>query len=121
MEGIFGIYNVGSFPSKVDFVLQAKSSFIPSFIRNHCFYLQASSIYSRASNSDLYFNMKTTSLVISLLAGIATASPLSVEIRQSTNVGTTANEYTRGGCKDIIFFFARGSTEVGNMVSVATF
>jgi cutinase len=65
--------------------------------------------------------MKTASLIVSLLAGIVTASPLSVEVRQSTNVGTTANEYTRGGCKDIIFFFARGSTEVGNMVSVVSF
>ncbi|KAH7390361.1 cutinase-domain-containing protein [Cadophora sp. MPI-SDFR-AT-0126] len=61
--------------------------------------------------------MKTQSLIVSVLAGIATASPLALEVRQSTNVGITANEYTRGGCKDVIFFFARGSTEVGNMGS----
>jgi len=64
-----------------------------------------------------HFNMKTQSLIVSVLAGIATASPLAIEVRQSTNVGITANEYTRGGCKDVIFFFARGSTEIGNMVS----
>jgi len=38
-----------------------------------------------------------------------------LEARQS--VGITSNEYTRFGCRQVIFFFARGSTEVGNMVS----
>ena len=51
--------------------------------------------------------MKTSHFVLSLLASIATSAPL--EARQS--VGTTENEYTIGGCRDIIFFFARGSTE----------
>jgi cutinase len=37
-----------------------------------------------------------------------------IERRQT--VGTTANEFKQGGCRDIIWFFARGSTEVGNMV-----
>lgn len=59
--------------------------------------------------------MKTKSFLVTLLAGLTAASP--IEIRQSTNVGITANEYTRSGCKDVIFFFARGSTEVGNMGS----
>ncbi|KAK2038481.1 cutinase [Colletotrichum somersetense] len=34
------------------------------------------------------------------------------------NVGITAKEFTQGGCKDVIMFFARGSTEVGNMGTV---
>lgn len=38
-----------------------------------------------------------------------------LETRQS--VGITSNEYTRFGCRPVIFFFARGSTEIGNMVS----
>lgn len=31
-------------------------------------------------------------------------------------VGTTAKEFTQGGCRDIIFIWARGSNEAGNMV-----
>lgn len=56
--------------------------------------------------------MKATFFAL-LLTAFAAAAPI-LEERQST--GSTANEYTSGGCKDIIFFFARGSTEVGNMV-----
>ncbi|KAF4776285.1 cutinase [Colletotrichum scovillei] len=36
---------------------------------------------------------------------------------QSRQTGTIAKEYTQGGCRDVIFIFARGSTEVGNMGS----
>ncbi|KAF3910417.1 Cutinase [Dactylellina cionopaga] len=64
-------------------------------------------------------------LIIAALAALATAVPtpidseigLELEKRQSSSVGTTANEYTRYGCRPVIFFFARGSTEVGNMGS----
>lgn len=48
-----------------------------------------------------------------LLSPLAAAVPI-LEQRQRTD--TTANEYTNGGCKDIILFFARGSAEAGNMV-----
>jgi cutinase len=57
--------------------------------------------------------MKTSQFVVALLAGFAAAAPL-----ETRAVGTTANEFTNSGCKSIIFFFARGSTEVGNMVRV---
>jgi hypothetical protein len=57
--------------------------------------------------------MKASIAALALVT-LALASPL--EIRQST--GITENEYTRSGCRNVIFFFARGSTEVGNMVSV---
>ena len=71
--------------------------------------------------------MKPSQLIVSFLAAFAVAAPIEVaidapldapvlEARQSTSVGTTANEFSRGGCRDIIFFFARGSTEIGNMV-----
>ncbi|KXH50233.1 cutinase [Colletotrichum nymphaeae SA-01] len=36
---------------------------------------------------------------------------------QSRQTGTIAKEYAQGGCRDVIFIFARGSTEVGNMGS----
>lgn len=90
--------------------------FIP-FIHYHRFQDQSQHITSLPARHLHHFNMKTQSLILSVLAGIATASPLALEVRQSTNVGITANEFTRGGCKDVIFFFARGSTEIGNMVS----
>ncbi|OHF04451.1 hypothetical protein CORC01_00303 [Colletotrichum orchidophilum] len=38
--------------------------------------------------------------------------------RQLGGVGSTANEFKTGGCKDIIFVWARGSTEIGNMGTV---
>jgi cutinase len=63
--------------------------------------------------------MKTVQFMVSLLAGLATAAPTDINIRQTANVGITENEYTIGGCRDIIFFFARGSTEVGNMVRIS--
>ncbi|KAI1407882.1 carbohydrate esterase family 5 protein [Hypoxylon sp. FL1857] len=36
-----------------------------------------------------------------------------IQKRQST--GTTANEFLDGGCRDVIFIFARGSTQDGNV------
>jgi cutinase len=50
------------------------------------------------------------------LVSLAVANP--VKVRQS-RVGSTANEFVRGGCRDIIMLFARGSTEVGNMGTIA--
>ncbi|RMZ74236.1 cutinase precursor [Pyrenophora seminiperda CCB06] len=44
------------------------------------------------------------------LAALATASP--IEVRQ---FGTSSSEFSQGGCRDILFAFARGSTEIGNM------
>lgn len=39
----------------------------------------------------------------------------SIQGRQSA--GTTENEFLEGGCRDVIFIFARGSTQDGNIVS----
>lgn len=54
------------------------------------------------------------------LASVAIASPIAapadtfaVERRATSAI---ENELTAGSCKDVIFVFARGSTEVGNMV-----
>ncbi|KAK5955893.1 hypothetical protein OHC33_003535 [Knufia fluminis] len=60
--------------------------------------------------------MKTT-FVLSALAALAAAGP--IDTRQLLDrVGTTENEFSLRGCRDIIFFFARGSSEVGNMGSL---
>jgi len=55
--------------------------------------------------------MKASILSLALCA-TALALPV-VEKRQST--GVTSNEFTSGGCRDVIFFFARGTAEPGNM------
>ncbi|KAK6347887.1 hypothetical protein TWF718_005707 [Orbilia javanica] len=60
-------------------------------------------------------------LIIATLAALATAAPapvgLETGLEKRQSVGITENEYTRGGCRRVIFFFARGSTEVGNLGS----
>lgn len=53
-----------------------------------------------------------TAIVAWFLSAGAVASP--VAPRQY--VGYRANEYTLYGCRPVIFFFARATTEVGNLV-----
>ncbi|KAH7116701.1 cutinase-domain-containing protein [Dendryphion nanum] len=57
--------------------------------------------------------MYTKALIVAAFVGLANSSP--VETRQTR---TTSNEFSRGGCRDILFAWARGSTEVGNMGTV---
>ncbi|KAI1505980.1 cutinase [Biscogniauxia marginata] len=75
--------------------------------------------------------MKTTLSLVSTVLALASAAPLrvdvskddlnklktgqyrSVQTRQST--GTTANEFLEGGCRNLIFIYARGSTQEGNI------
>ncbi|TDZ35280.1 putative cutinase 1 [Colletotrichum spinosum] len=52
-----------------------------------------------------------------VLASTALAFPTQ-STRQLGRVGSTANEFKTGGCKDVIFLWARGSTEIGNMGTV---
>lgn len=47
-----------------------------------------------------------------LLAPLIAATPVEVSRRQYIS----ANDLDTGNCKDTMFIFARGSTEVGNMV-----
>ncbi|KAF1736470.1 putative cutinase 1 [Beauveria bassiana] len=54
--------------------------------------------------------MKITAL-LALLASVS-AAPISLG---DDPVRTTANEFVEGGCADMIFFYARGSTQDGNM------
>ncbi|WYZ42518.1 hypothetical protein EsH8_VI_000217 [Colletotrichum jinshuiense] len=52
-----------------------------------------------------------------VLASTALAFPTATKDKRQT-VGITANEFKLSGCKDIIFVWARGSTELGNMGTV---
>ena len=61
--------------------------------------------------------MHAQSIFIAALAGFAAAAPL--ESRQLFGgTGSSSSEFSRGGCRDILFAFARGSTEIGNMGTV---
>lgn len=67
--------------------------------------------------------MKTpTTTLLLLAAALAAASPVHVSVslspRQRGRVGTTATEFTDGGCRPVIMLFARGSTEAGNMGTI---
>ncbi|RMZ00707.1 hypothetical protein D0862_06628 [Hortaea werneckii] len=59
--------------------------------------------------------MKFTAALLSLAAYVAAAPVTELIERQIGAVGTTANELSVGSCRDIIFIFARGSTEIGNL------
>ena len=58
--------------------------------------------------------MKITA-VVALLAAAAAAVPTGLERRQ---LGMTENELKLGSCKKITLVYARGSTEMGNMVCI---
>lgn len=64
--------------------------------------------------------MYTTSIFVAALAGLAASSP--IESRQLFGgiggTGSSSSEFSQGGCRDILFAFARGSTEIGNMVYI---
>ncbi|KAF2712569.1 carbohydrate esterase family 5 protein [Pleomassaria siparia CBS 279.74] len=57
--------------------------------------------------------MYTKSFIAALLFGLANSA--AIEQRQTR---TTSKEFSEGGCADILFAFARGSTEIGNMVHI---
>ncbi|KAF2791004.1 carbohydrate esterase family 5 protein [Melanomma pulvis-pyrius CBS 109.77] len=58
--------------------------------------------------------MYTKAFIVALLAGLASSA--AIEKRQTQ---TTSKEFSQGGCRDILFAFARGSTEAGNMGTIA--
>ncbi|KAI0886428.1 carbohydrate esterase family 5 protein [Annulohypoxylon maeteangense] len=53
------------------------------------------------------------STIASLKARQIAGAAASIQRRQSA--GTTENEFLEGGCRDVIFIFARGSTQDGNV------
>jgi cutinase len=58
--------------------------------------------------------MYTHTVLLTIFAGLAAAG--SVQVRQLLGTGTSSSEFSQGGCKDVLFAWARGSTEIGNMV-----
>ena len=67
--------------------------------------------------------MKFFAAFLATLAVTALAAPAAdVELTKAIELekrqtAITSNEFTRFGCRNVLFFFARGSTEPGNMVS----
>jgi len=57
-----------------------------------------------------------SSILIAALASLAAAGPIETRQFGGGRTGSTSKEFSQGGCKDILFAWARGSTEVGNMV-----
>ncbi|KAH6646058.1 cutinase [Truncatella angustata] len=53
------------------------------------------------------------SIAQAFLVALVASAP--VEILERKTYGTTANEYTQGTCKSVILFFARGTTQAGNL------
>jgi hypothetical protein len=61
-----------------------------------------------------------TSILVTALAALTAANP--IETRQLLGgTGASSSEFSRGGCRDILFAWARGSTEIGNMVGATTY
>jgi cutinase len=63
----------------------------------------------------------SVSIVTTLLVALAKSSPIEVsqELQDRASYGTTSNEYVNKGCNDVILWFARGSTQSGNVVCEA--
>ncbi|KAI8949766.1 carbohydrate esterase family 5 protein [Xylaria longipes] len=75
--------------------------------------------------------MKASVLLSTALAGLASAIPMTLDLSEEMIVklktgkssgmlevaatGTTANEFLDGGCRPVIFLYARGSTQDGNV------
>ncbi|KAK4495620.1 hypothetical protein PRZ48_012888 [Zasmidium cellare] len=54
-----------------------------------------------------------SAIVLGLLAATVSCSP--IQQRQLGGTSSTSDELQNGDCRDVIFIFARGSTEPGNM------
>jgi cutinase len=59
----------------------------------------------------------SVSVLTSLLVAVGSASPIEIqELQERKTYGTSSNEYVQNGCNDVLLFFARGSTQSGNVV-----
>ncbi|KAF1997688.1 carbohydrate esterase family 5 protein [Amniculicola lignicola CBS 123094] len=59
--------------------------------------------------------MYTKAFLTAAMVGLAASAPTELPKRQTR---INSNEFSEGGCRDIIFAFARGSTEGGNMGTI---
>jgi cutinase len=91
------------------------------FIRVCHFRLSQS--YHFDSNSDSSITMRYSTILFTLLS-LASAFPVAQPSLDTTSLSeldarqlgsSTENEFVNGGCRDVIFIFARGSGERGNM------
>ena len=65
-----------------------------------------------------FFPTIVAALAVTAFAAPAADPELSKAIElEKRQTAITSNEFTRFGCRNVLFFFARGSTEPGNMVS----
>ena len=65
-----------------------------------------------------FFTAFLATLAVTASAAPAADLELSKAIElEKRQTATTSNEFTRFGCRNVLFFFARGSTEPGNMVN----
>lgn len=72
--------------------------------------------------SSLHITMRPF-VAFSVLFSLALASPVaqSQDIQARQMSGSDANDVQSGSCHDVTFIFARGSTEMGNMVRLHLF
>jgi hypothetical protein len=65
------------------------------------------------------FKMMFQHLIALAFIGLAAAHPLGeADIVARDGLSSTSNSLKEGSCKDVTLIFARGSTEVGNMVRI---
>jgi cutinase len=58
-------------------------------------------------------------LLYSIAATPVLSNPIQDVSRLEARQSATSDELKNGACKEVFFIFARGSTETGNMVSLA--
>ena len=68
-------------------------------------------------NKHTNMTWRSTCACLAAAAALAAASPVDIELAKRQWTGTISKEFSMWGCRDVIFAFARGSQETGNMVS----
>jgi cutinase len=65
--------------------------------------------------------MRFHTILLAALASLAIATPLpsDVDVSLERRQSMSSNDLEKGDCKSVAFIFARGSTEMGNMVTSA--
>ncbi|CAJ2511918.1 Uu.00g075430.m01.CDS01 [Anthostomella pinea] len=95
--------------------LLRKSNHLATLEEDDCH--QISQVHRLALAIKMKFSI---SLLAAALAVTTTASPIALDVTEGDvlsrrAVGTTANEFLDSGCKDLIFIYARGTGQSGNL------